>query len=276
MKRKTKTPVVLDVDYDFFFQEDSLSDWTHREAPFFQNLLWVARAVGSLSCGQDLRKTMIPASGLRPENFVQALKNKGWSFSEAAQVLYCDSHAEIGVELACRLVRMLPVHLVHVDAHHDLGYHSKDELERRSAKSRMDCDDWIWQLARRPQVLRYRRKALLENVRVIYPEWRHGNEESQPMNTLRVPYTLEYEDAGLAPPDGQIVLVTVCRSSAWVPPWFDAGFMPFVESFGLPVESVRSGIEPRDPVDWDQIEEASRGEQEMLRRCAQSVAAERM
>ncbi len=255
------TPVWLDIDFDFFVRASWLNDFQYSEgkSPLLQNLIWVSRAAGWAARGRSLRDEMTPRDDVRPEAFVQMLRQAGWRFADSCMVVVGDSHAAVGVRVIQHLIEDdVRPQMVHVDAHHDLGYtRNVGVLRQRRQRGQCEAGDWLWHAARG---LRGRRTGVLDSIRVVYPNWRLEQhcEESRPSDALLasvgVPVTFEYAGSQIAHPDGEVIGVSIAQSTAWSPPWLDAEAARFVDSFDMDQVPVMGGLVDRS---WDEKAVAS-------------------
>jgi hypothetical protein len=115
--------------------------------------------------------------------------------------------------------------LVHVDAHHDLGYHN-------SYSRTLNCGTWVGHLVE---------KGVVKKLTVIYPHWtatrRFGVEDETPHAVRTHPvvqhHGLEVEALlGLEqmPSSIHFVRTAISRSGGWTPPWLDRHFTEFTAS----------------------------------------------
>ena len=114
--------------------------------------------------------------------------------------------------------------LVHIDAHHDLGYGGD--------KEGLHCGSWVKCLIER---------GCIGKLTLIYPQWslskRYGTTAESPYAVLNRPvlsnHQVEVEVlTGLEdmPQNLQFVKTAVARSGAWSPPWLDDTFIRLVRS----------------------------------------------
>jgi len=243
---------VISIDFDFWLEMPPDKDWGHREAIFFIESIWPIRVVSALSSGEDLRETCTLApdeptphdmATLLADNKVRTQKNK---------IAVCESHV-----MAYKwFSRLKNLHVINIDAHHDLGY----------GISELNCGNWLMKLVEDGKVAK---------ITQIYPKWRlRGINEWDQQNELLVK-TLA--DAGVElevlyglkehlPHKVFVKKMFICRSGAWVPPWLDADFRKLVYSFMYhgPHDNIayygQSNFESMfdRQVDWDAAEEEGR------------------
>jgi hypothetical protein len=207
----------LSIDFDYWIPEDPAMDFGHREAPFYINHLWVSRLADFAALDKDLQellhidRTLAP----QPQELYDFLKKRRIRFLKTRTAV-AESHASV-----IDFLQDLPdLNLIHVDAHHDLGYHGPEHLNPAN------CDNWV-------RYLHNLRRLLL-----IYPEWRkqerydledaiHGVEALRKQGVeVEVAYGLD-----AMPKNITLKRLFFCRSGAWTPPWTDGFFMEMVLPF---------------------------------------------
>ena len=250
---------VLSIDFDFWVKLEAaeLLDWGHREALFFINQVWGIRAASALANGEDLRQIYtLPTDEVAPECLMRELKRKKLGFKKTKGAI-AESHMCINGWLD----GLRDLHVINIDAHHDLGY---------SGRSELDCSNWLLHLIEAGHV---------RKVTQIYPKWRLNSDEwsdemSDRVAGLDVDYARYYGLENL-PTGLPIDKVFVCRSGAWSPPWLDEHFISVVGAvFGycsrvvLIGKDVSNPIEPR-MFDWKAVELAA----EQYKRVIASVGA---
>jgi hypothetical protein len=223
----------------------NLFDWGHSEgqSALLQNILWNVRWQGFTRVGLDAREITghrCDQGGVEPGEF--ALKLCARFDLTRARMMFGDSHAMgyIAASYARRLARTSadgrtaqPVHVVHFDAHHDLGY-SAAKVKKEAAGSEADCASWLYHALRRKWVA---------DVTVVYPDWREQNTDG---GALDAPHLKKYRTqiraltwsewlATTSAEPRHTVMVNAARSSAWTPPWYDASFAHLIAA--LPVAS---------------------------------------
>lgn len=235
---------ILDIDFDSFIREPMILDWGHREAAIFQDMLWHPRAIGWANHPQfDLGEILTPPNGPHPDRFWDRLIKQGWKFDPDCIGLAADSHGTVGKGIFEHLCRLwpdhAPVHIIHIDAHHDLGY-SDEQLEHLEDQGMLSCDSWLYLIAA------YLGDGMVEKISVVYPEWRRepcpitkkrideGYEEllqrrAEQLDDLGCELEVIYWNDLIVPAD-PVNIVTVAQSSAWVPPWYDSQFEALIRS----------------------------------------------
>lgn len=277
--------VMLDIDFDFFVREHPHLDWGHGEGGVQHTLaafFWQIRASTLAANGIDLGELLTPPDDPSPEVFWDELRKRGWKFSSDLVVLVSNTHARVGMEW---LERNLPVEeIIHFDAHHDLGY---DEASMCKAEDEgwLDCATWLYTTALYSWTM--------EKIRLVYPEWRRqsGGSPYSPSEFLAeecpeevlldreerleeagIELTWEHWLDGAHPPEREIGVITICQSSSWVPPWWDARFKAFVEAAPGRVEWLddplwgKTGFQLRwSASSWEEARELLAGEIESYR-----------
>lgn len=207
---------VLSIDFDYWFDMPGEYDWQFREALFFINQLWAFRAMDSAARGVDIRTTCkVAADEPRPAKMATVIREHGIKIPRY-QLAVSESHSAAYKWL----VRMKDLHIINIDAHHDMGY--------SKTTAPMNCDNWIKHL-----IL----KGKVKKVTQIYPKWRlrHDNEWEQNCARLTsefdIPIECHYGIDEWLPYNIDVRKVFICRSGAWVPPWLDRDFRSLVNSF---------------------------------------------
>jgi len=208
---------ILSIDWDYFFPNDEVYDWGHREAPFFINTLWNFRTNTKRPDGKMMMDVHTPTV---PKNFwKKVLRN-------TPILTIAESHCSIWT-LLDRMRVFGPIEVTNIDAHHDCGY--KDGYPRRIPETfAIECGNWgYWGL----------RTKRISSLRQFYPAWRQQNPEGR-VSSSKVPAV----HFGLPEPDSYNA-VFLCRSGAWTPPWYDDRLQQFIESSKLRVDGT---LEPRE------------------------------
>lgn len=202
---------LLVVDWDFFTPVDEvgpqweLYDWSHAEAgKLYTEILWPSRAVGFLI--NDL-----PLPALSGEQF------EFWDrfhWADTVQVFYHDSNSQ-------SYTTINPDEHTDVwlyDAHHDSGYHGQKSIEKIDKEQRVTCEDWMLGLHMQYDIAP-------ERLHVRYPQWKTYVFDGEPEPPIAV--DRQFDDGGA--PLIEFDTVSICRSSAWTPPWHDRMFQKFVD-----------------------------------------------
>lgn len=215
---------VLSIDWDFWARQGTDPfqwDWGFKEAPFFREHIWTIRALGFAAQGIDIRDEMsLSYSNVQPLDFVPMLQRAGYTFSAGVPVVVSDSHL-FGFFSA----REGNHHLVQFDAHHDLGYSSPRDQKRMLDSGKLECGSWLYTALHRNKNL---------TVTQLYPSWKGLFEIERTSPTMkrskRVKFDV-FDEKTAAKEARHVCRVHIARSSAWSPPWLDAKFLQFVESF---------------------------------------------
>lgn len=198
-----RTPIGISFDWDYFAKERRLVNDTD-ETVYYQLRRW--RRSTNHPVPQPWRATVA--------RIRSAFQNR------IGRVVVADSH-KYGFEHTKGIK-----HLLHFDAHHDLGY---------GVKSAVNCGNWIRHALERDSRL---------HVSVVYPPWRSFHEvfdgrcsTTKAAHHKRVSFfTWEsfqpYLDviAAQAGHHGARTVV-LARSSAWTPPRMDAAFVEFAHAW---------------------------------------------
>lgn len=227
--------VWLSIDFDYFVREMPDWDWSHGEASFFTGTdIWYIREAQMLASGVDLRAETDPDKHAEPKplDFFKRLHDLGFNFARTP-LYVADSHA-FGYPVFSNARATKTQHIVHIDAHHDLGY--KVELVAQHLHTEeADCGDWLL------MTLLKKRKV---RPHIIYPKWkglyewehswgRMADRSSYARKVLRIARVadpLVWDDAAVAELAGKVNCIFICRSDSWVPPWLDQLFIDFVNS----------------------------------------------
>lgn len=236
--------VVVSVDFDFFVRlptADDLPetvrdraiaalDWTgdERVDAATADAQWRQRARDLTALGLDPGRVigLDPRTG--PLDARDALAER---FHLPAICQAADSHAWGLVTLLHAARAGGPVHLVSLDAHHDLGYLNDDAdtpgRSRARRRTSVCADDWIATALSR---------NIIDRVTIVYPDWLGDFEWRSEPPTLgraaldRVETTTwsRWLACGGAPKTARALLAV--RSSEWVPPWggHDQAFLDLV------------------------------------------------
>lgn len=256
------TRILLSVDFDFFVREKPIWDWSHAESAIYQELLWPQRAAGFLARGYDLRDETDPEKHANPtpSKFWDVLERLGYLDLGDQTACVTNSHAFAAPHWWSGYYEEDDYLLINFDAHHDLGYRTSHEQDKRWEKGVSECGDWLYMLMRQNP----RMKA-----KIIYPEWK-GLEELRHEKEIpwkrygflegRVEAGVFSEDFVRLPEDAIVDDVFICRSGAWVPPWLDESFERFCYRGGFyelaalfEDEEGMCAMDPR-PFPWEQVE----------------------
>lgn len=230
---------VLSIDWDFFIYNGELDDqlpitnpatgepdtipgaflydWGHSEAnsDALQVMQWATRLNSFEMFGLDLTKEA--TLRLKPSAFVNELRGR-WPTAGVLEV--ADSHSWGALTCMRAANTWRPVHVVHFDAHHDLGYGRAGDVQQ------WNCGNWLYAAMK---------NGWVTSAEIVYPDWRglkewrdvakgRGPRQARPwLNGLDIHATtwsrwLKEKDDTL--PVGTFL----CRSSAWTPPYLDRQF----------------------------------------------------
>lgn len=228
----------LSLDFDFFFREDPAWDWGHAESAIFQHgTIWASREAGYNVLHPDKTLREVMAAEPTPKGFVAKLQQEGLTF-HGASLYVADSH-KYGIDAFMHIPTEAPDHIIHIDAHHDLGY--KDDLVTRHIKKKeADCADWLLMT-----LLKWKKLK----AHIIYPPWRQLEEW-----TPCLPYMLNnpiYPLNRVKPSvwgnenllQGNVDTILLVRSGSWVPPWFDHQFIDLMHEFEVAAKTTATNID---------------------------------
>ena len=203
---------VLSVDFDYWVPEDPMLDWGHQEKGIFLEMIWISRAASLIANDHDPKQISKIDEAPSPIDFAGFLVDeKGYALGENFAVAESHESAYHYFENEKNM------HVIHVDAHHDMGYTLK----------KVNCDNWLQHLIDEGKV---------KKVSMIYPKWRLQKNMHWDMDMPdEVKSRIEDWKAkgidisvkfGLNELPANVILnkVFVCRSGCWVPPWLDDDF----------------------------------------------------
>jgi len=238
---------VFSIDFDFWVPEDPRWDFGHCEAPFFMEELWAIRLSQCLAKGEDLRKLMrIADEHSSPRDFHKFIKER-CKIPKSCKVAIAESHSSAFYFLE----RQKDLHIINIDAHHDLGYNGSEEGD-------VDCGNWIAKLAQKGKVAR---------VTQVYPKWKKGKNMEADPSYVDIDLIIEY---GLDKvPAVALSRIFLCRSGAWVPPWLDNDFYGLAISLACLGNATLYGFDGlnqlrRPTLDMAQIEREAAQFREMM------------
>lgn len=234
---------LLSIDFDFWLRVPKIleMDMETREAPFWIKHMWSIRAATALSQGRDLRKELaLAADEPSPDRLGQWLVGRGIKFGKCA---VAESHGHANSYFN----RYKDINLIHIDAHHDFGYHL-DEL---------NCDNWVQHLVGHGSVRR---------ITLIYPKWRlveHGewnkcvDGKISKWRKSGIEINVVHGLAENMPTDMVFRKTFICRSGAWVPPWLDTHFINLIFGILRPgsiIYDYKSPTEFNRDLNWPEVE----------------------
>lgn len=189
-KIASKKEYCLTVDWDFFFEENTLWDWGHAESELFHSLVWTFRTQA-----EDHTELVN-----EPNLFWQKIASR---YNVNIDTVYVtDSHLH-AYEIASGYDRLLLI-----DTHHDVW-----EPPREDTKVYLDCGSWLnsWLNG--------------DTTRVAFFDQSDSGKKNFPVPDE---YKSRVRETRLHP-SAEITSLHICRSSCWMPPWFDGEFIQFVE-----------------------------------------------
>ena len=206
-------PILLSIDLDFFSFEDPYWDLAHREG-MLPEVLWAIRLMSTAMSGINLvKETSFDKADFHPLKTLEVLREAGWQVSSDCKISLSDSHMYAFPAwdslTNCRIVNF--------DAHHDLGYASRQDMRKRWKSKRIQCEDWLWF---------YLRRHVHTDAVNIFPSWKPGGDwpdhphwdgSSVGRRVRGAQFSHELLEA-LA---GEVVAIHIARSDAWLPPWHD-------------------------------------------------------
>lgn len=252
--------VWLSIDWDAFIPEDPRWDFAHTEAiaPLWADALWEIRASSMLARGADLEQLTAFTPELHPDAFWAALAASGYELG-GAKIAVADSHlwAAQWFLISNFEDRVKAPRIVHVDAHHDLGYNGMKSLNASVRKAHVDAGNWLG------VYLRLFPKA---SATLVFPSWNDhaiDNALVQAPMTASVRKRVTFQQWPALPPGERVTRVFVCRSGAWSPPWHDNAFDKFIADLkDVACEDHVVQMEPTDNRAWNSERVAARAQVE--------------
>jgi hypothetical protein len=189
---------LLSVDWDFFFPCADWYDWGHSEnKALFLEWIWQVRS-GNVH---------LQTGKLALDHFVPRERELSTFWNTVCPktnlLIIADSHSDIQI-----ILQMGGWKVWNFDAHHDIRY------GKREKNPKYRCDNWV-------DV--GRRKKKIDEYNLIYPKWRKKDKETIPE---KFPVNVFY---GIPDDLPEFNAVFICRSSAWIPTWWDARWIKFIE-----------------------------------------------
>jgi hypothetical protein len=231
----------LSIDYDFFVQHEMhkeidlpgigpmsgllVYDWQMSESrsPTLDDAVWRIRAMNFMRYGLDIQARMAPELSFADFSTELSLR-----MELPVPAWRGDSHGWAGIVARDYATQFGPLNVVNFDAHHDLGY-GRGTLEKFHETGNIQCDDWaLLGLA----------AGFIKNYTVVYPDWlgkwEWGKNIPRPWlkefrNRIHITTWSDWLKSGKEIRDLEVAYL--CRSSAWVPPWCDQGFLDLCEEF---------------------------------------------
>ena len=238
-------PTMLSIDWDFFTFNGELDgdqpiinpetgepdtypgfflyDWGHSEGhgEGLARIMWSSRVCQFERLGLRLEDQCCireDKGGIQPHVFTDKLRER---WATCGRLYMADSHSWGNLaasELRC--ICRKPLHVVHFDAHHDLGYGQGWDINSEG----WDCGNWL-----HAGLL----SGWIGSVEIVYPDWRGLTEWQAYGEEIERPWLAQYDIRVTTWSDWasrrykQLPLVAgafLCRSSNWTPPYLDPLF----------------------------------------------------
>lgn len=206
---------LLSVDWDYFVFTDRTCQGSYLENK--RSLIddWYKRYIIFKQNGTDIKKSYRLSPGFR--SFWEKIK-EFFRITNRAKVYVSDSH-----RLSYKIAAESKADTVYLfDAHSDLGYGGMTALNFE-----VNCANWLGKLFR---------DGIISRAVIVYSPYTSENPEY--FKAMNRRYNIEYADFNTLKRGVEISAVHVCRSGAWVPPWFDDNFMEFVNLLNIPYEKI--------------------------------------
>ena len=218
--RRYVVNVGLNIDWDFFFEQDETRFWNHGDNPFSHgSMLWSLRFADAYAMGEDLEKTY--TADARWETLWSDLGQFGFNLDNA-EVIYGDSNLGAWFVFGQYDVS----HIYSFDNHSDVCYLSE-------SGERVDCGNWLGQTLRVQEGV---------DATVVKPdrerlELEFGFTEPIAQSWVKTGrlQAFTYDDLFDFKLKKDVAVIFICRSGSWTPPWDDAKFMTLVEQRDNPV-----------------------------------------
>jgi hypothetical protein len=258
MKRKNNTrepiynfqPTLISIDWDFFpwngmeaakpsFFIDRegrkmdfwwMFDWGHTYRSDIMTKIWRSRKTDWEQFGLKIEDefTIRPDRGCTtPKEFLSIIHNVTRIVDDVIPVKAFDSH-----DIAFFSAKWLsedcgkPIHLIHFDAHHDLGYKSYDNIQDQIDEGKLESGSWLFHAVN---------LGYVGSVEIVYPDWkgmgewkrdRRDDHIQQISDKIQVFTWKKWKKKNVFYDD--VVFVGVAKSTPWTPPWLDRQYMEFV------------------------------------------------
>jgi len=229
---------VLSIDWDYFVEENPLLDWGHREEHLFLEMMWQVRST-RLILDAENEPAVIPVdlAEVVPFRGSESMIMRLPCIAGDYQIAVAESHLAI-LQL---LKGQSNIHIVNIDAHHDLGYGIYDPYY--FAMREPCCGSWGHFLLTEDRVKSWTQ---------IYPAWRRKYPEQTKKKGTFPEWTKKKLGAAFKVSTQEplevvswrsVDYVFLCRSGCWVPPNYDQRFNQFCRmlgssSSGLPVRKL--------------------------------------
>jgi len=214
----------LSVDWDYFVFTENEYQGSYLENKRSLIDEWYKRYIISRKSGRDIRKSY----KLCPEvkSFWIKIK-KYFRFSDKVKVYVSDSHS-----LSYKIAKECKANSVCLfDAHSDLGYGGAASLNFE-----VNCANWLGKLLK---------ENAIDSAIIFYSPYTTENPGYFKQMNMR--YNIRYESLDSLKSRTEISAIHICRSGAWVPPWFDDDFFKFVDELNMPYEKAELMERKWDP-----------------------------
>jgi hypothetical protein len=119
-----------------------------------------------------------------------------------------------------------PIHVIHFDTHHDLGYSDYANIQQQIEKCKFEYGSWLFHAIH---------IGYVGSVEIVYPDWRGMNEWKnckeahihQISDKIEVFTWKKWKEKNVFYDD--VGFVGVAKSTPWTPPWLDKQFLDFVQ-----------------------------------------------
>lgn len=223
---------ILSVDWDFFFPDSTVFDWSASEtryAGFYLKMVWTMRAHNHIcfksASHPDLDPETPAIEYMQPYPQLMAGFWDRFRFTANTSLVITESHEDL-VLIMDRAPSFFNEEIDgytvwNFDAHHDMGYgipakHSKSPISRELPK--LNCGNWaLHGMYAVPPIVNYH---------LIYPEWRKRRDENDFARVAHQASSIRYKIPHIG---WDIDIVFVCRSGAWSPSWCDPQWLEFID-----------------------------------------------
>jgi len=211
---------LLSVDWDYFIFTQSEYQGSYLENKRSLIDEWYKRFIISKQSGKDIRKSYRLCPEVR--SFWANIR-KYFKISGKAKVYVSDSHS-----LSYKIAKEIKADSVYLfDAHSDLGYGGTASLSFE-----VNCANWLGKLLKEKSI---------DSANIFYSPYTTENPDY--FRHMNMRYNISYEKLDSLKPRIAVSAVHICRSGAWVPPWFDENFLQFINELNMPYE--KSGLMER-------------------------------
>lgn len=215
---------LLSVDWDYFIYTKKENWGSYIENSNTTVNLWYKRYILSKAQGVNIQDSFQLSSEV--STFWDKIKEH-FIFVKGTKVYVSDSHAlsyEIAVNQNCDIVYLF-------DAHSDLGYGGLSSLDFE-----VNCANWLGKLLKDGQI---------SEANIIYSPY--TTEKPEYFKQINNAFNIRYLDLSELDINIEVCTVHICRSGAWVPPWFDERFIQFINALAIPFEMINCPVRKWDP-----------------------------